>query len=165
MILKNKSKGVGLVEIIIATSIISVTLLVLISVYTQVAKFSLNNVKSLKAAQLVEEGVEVLKYLRDSGYTRNIGALDKGVTYRLYWDILVNSGTWTATTSAILLEDKYDVNFVLSSVYRDSDFNVVTSGGNIDASSTKAIVNVSWKDGVATTTKTIETYLFNIFNN
>jgi Tfp pilus assembly protein PilV len=158
-------RGISLVEIIIASSIISVTLLVLISVYTSVAKYSLNNVKTLKATQLTEEAVEVLKYLRDSGYTRNINTLNRGTKYRLFWDILVNSGTWTATTSPILLEERFDVNFVLSNVYRDNNFNVVASGGSIDASSTKATVNVSWRDSGATSTKTIETYLFNIFSN
>jgi Tfp pilus assembly protein PilV len=165
MNVKKTSKGISLVEIVIATSIISVTLLVLISVYSSVAKYSLNNVKTLKATQLTEEAVEVLKYLRDSGYTRNINSLTRGTRYRLYFDILVNSGTWTTTTSPILLEEKYDVNFILSDVYRDNNFNVVTSGGSIDASSTKATVNVSWRDNGATSTKVIETYLFNIFNN
>lgn len=162
---KNKNRGIGLAEIIIASSIISITLLVLVSVYSSVAKYSISNVRSLKATQLVEESIEVLKYLRDSGYTNNIASLSNGTTYHLFWDENVASGSWTATTSNILLENKYQINFVLSSVARDASFNVVTSGGTLDSGSRKATISVSWREGSATSTKTAETYLFNIFNN
>jgi len=165
MHLKNNNKGLGLVEIIVASSIISVTLLVLVSVYSAVAQYSLSNVKTLKATQLVEEGVEVLSYLRDSGYTKNIASLTEGDTYYLYWDATVDSGSWTATTSNILLENKYQIDFILSPVYRDSDFNVVASGGTLDPGSRKVTVNVSWRQQSTINTKSTETYLFNIFNN
>ncbi|MDB5204286.1 MAG: seg [Candidatus Taylorbacteria bacterium] len=162
---KNKNKGVSLIEIVIACSIISITLLVLVSVYSAVAKYSLSNVRTLKGTQLVEESVEVLHYLRDSGYARNIGALTNGTIYHLYWDANVNSGSWTATTTNILLESRFQINVVLSQVSRDASFNVVSSGGTVDTGSRKATVSVSWKEGTSTTTKSAETYLFNTFNN
>lgn len=163
--LRKKNLGFSMVEVIVASSIISVTLLVLVSVYSAVARYSLSNVRALKASQLVEESIEVLHYLRDSGYTRNIAQLTVGSTYYLYWDQTVGSGSWTATTSDILLENRYQVSFALSSVYRDTNFNVVSSGGTLDSGSRKAVVSISWREGTATTTKTGETYLFNIFNN
>ncbi len=154
-----------MIEVIIASSIISLTLFTLVSVYSAVARYSLSNVRALKATQLVEEGVEVLHYLRDSGYTANIASLTLGSTYHLYWDSTVGSGTWTATTTNIELENRYQIDFVLSAVSRDNNFNVVTSGGTTDNNSRKALITVSWKEGVSTTTKSGETYLFNIFNN
>lgn len=163
--LRKKNLGFSMVEVIVASSIISVTLLVLVSVYSAVARYSLSNVRALKASQLVEESIEVLHYLRDSGYTRNIAQLTVGSTYYLYWDQTVGSGSWTATTSDILLENRYQVSFALSSVYRDTNFDVVSSGGILDSGSRKAVVSISWREGAATTTKTGETYLFNIFNN
>ncbi len=166
MILKtNNKKGVSLVEIIIASSIISLTLLVLVSVYSSVARYSLANVKALKATQLVEEAVEVLKYLSNSGYSSNISTLSDNTEYYLFWDPSVNSGSWTATTSNILLEDKYEVNFTLSPVYRDGSFNVVSSGGSLDTDSKKATITISWDDGSVTNTKSTESYIFNIFDN
>ncbi|MFA6050157.1 MAG: prepilin-type N-terminal cleavage/methylation domain-containing protein [Candidatus Paceibacterota bacterium] len=154
-------KGVSLIEVVIATSIISLTLVTLVTVYSLVAKFSLSNVRAFKATGLAEESVEVLGYLRDVSWSQNISPLTLGTTYRLYWD----GTTWTATTTAPLIESRYDVTFVLTSVYRDSNFNVVSSGGTLDSGSRKAAVNISWRDGSATTTKAIETYIFNTFNN
>lgn len=166
MIFKNKTKnGVSLVEIIIASSIISVTVLVLVSVYSSVARYSISNIKTLKATQLVEEGIEVLKYLRDSGYANNIETLSNSTSYYLYWDQTISAGEWTATTSNILLEDRYEVKFVLSPVYRNGDYNVVSSGGTVDADSRKATVSVSYRESGATTTKSAESYIFNIFDN
>lgn len=165
MIFHKTKNGVSLVEIIIASSIISVTLLVLVSVYSLVARYSISNIKTLKATQLVEEGVEVLKYLRDSGYTQNIAPLANSTSYYLYWDQNISPGLWTATTSNILLENRYEVKFVLSPVYRDSDFNVVSSGGSIDNDSKKATISVSYRESGATTTKSTEAYIFNIFDN
>ncbi|MES2223372.1 MAG: prepilin-type N-terminal cleavage/methylation domain-containing protein [Patescibacteria group bacterium] len=162
---KKRNNGVSLVEVVIASSIISIALLVLVSVYSAVARYSLSNVRTLKATQLVEEGIEVLQYLRDSGYTKNIASLTNGNAYHLYWDANVNGGTWTATTSNILLENRYQINFVLSPVSRDTNFNVVSSGGTVDTGSKKATVSVSWRESAATSTKSAETYLFNIFNN
>lgn len=154
-------QGVSLIEVVIATSIISLTLVTLVTVYSLVAKFSLSNVRAFKATGLAEESVEVLGYLRDVSWSQNISPLSLNTTYRLFW----NGTTWTATASAPLVESRYDVTFTLSSVYRDSNFNVVSSGGTLDSGSRKAAVNISWRDGSATTTKSIETYIFNTFNN
>ena len=160
-----KAQGFGIAEIVIASSIISTVLVILVSVYNIVSYRSLANVEVLKATGLTEEGVEVLKYLGNSGWTKNIASLTNGSTYYLYFDANVGSGTWTATTSNIRLENKYQVSFVLSPVYRDANFGVVSYGGTVDNGSRKAIVTVTYNTRGATTTKQIEAYLFNLFSN
>lgn len=166
MFLTNKNKsGFGLIEIVVASSIISLTIFTLLYVYTTVSKYSNSNVHSLKAIQLGEETVEILKYLRDSGWDQNIQSLTLGAEYHPYWDTDMTPHTWTLTSSNILLEDKYEVSIVFSSVYRDPSHNVVSSGGTLDAESRKANINVSWRQNGATTTKSMETYIFNIFDN
>lgn len=154
-------KGASLVEILIASSVITLTLVVLISVYSMVAKFALSNVRVLKATVLVEEVTEVLGYMRDAGFNSNIASLVDDTTYRVYWDGTV----WTIITAPVLLEERYDVSFALSPVYRDTNFNVISSGGTLDNNSRKVVITVAWREGVATSTKSAETYLFNVFNN
>lgn len=159
--MRNLKRGVSLVEIVIATSIIALTLVTLVTIYSLVAKYSLSNIRSFKATGLVEESAEILGYLRDKSWTDNIAPLAIGTTYKLFW-----TGTdWTATTTAPLLEGRYDVSFQLASVYRDGSFNVVSSGGTLDSRSRKATVGVAWREGTATTTKTIEVYVFDTFSN
>lgn len=161
-LLQKKNRGVGLVEIVIASSIISLVLVAIVNVYSLVERRALANIKVLKGTELVEEGVEVVRFLRDSGWTSNIASLQVGTTYRLCCEEGV---PWSISNSAPLIEDKYDRTIVISNVYRDSNFNVVSSGGTLDSGSRKVTVSVFWSEGAGTTTKTAETYLFNIFNN
>ncbi len=158
---QSPQRGVSLIEVVIATSIITLTLVVLVTVYSLVARYSLTNIRSFKATGLAEEGVEALGFLRDASWTSKIAPLALNTTYRLYW----NGSAWTTPLSAPLLENRYDVTFRLTAVNRDASFNVVSSGGTTDSSSRKAAVSISWREGTATTTKTLETYIFNTFNN
>lgn len=160
-----KSSGISLVEIVIASAIISLTISILLFIYVTVSRYSNNNIYVLKASQLGEETIEVLKFLRDSGWNKYISPLTIGTTYHPYWDTSYTPNRWTATTSNILLENKYQISFVLSNVYRDNNHNVVATGGSLDSGSRKVNVTVLWREGGATSTKSFETYLFNIFNN
>lgn len=155
------SAGVSLVEVVIATSIITLTVVTLVTIYSLVARYSLSNVRAFKATLLSEESAEVLGYLRDESWSGNISTLNINTTYRLFW----NGTSWIVTENAPLLEGKYDVTFELANVYRDSNFNVVSSGGTVDNDSRKVSINIFWREGNATSTKTLETYLFNTFNN
>ncbi len=150
-----------MIEVVIATSIVTLTLVTLVTVYSLVARHSLSNVRAFKATGLAEEAVEVLGFLRDQSWTTKIVPLTSGTTYRLYW----NGTAWTTPLSGPLLENRYDVTFVLSSVYRNASYNVVSSGGTLDSGSRKVAVTIAWREGAATTTKKVETYIFNTFNN
>src|SRR3989339_536874 len=85
--LKNidKTKGSGFVELIIGLSIIFVALTSVVSSYNFFFKVAKNNTKVIKAEFLLEEGVEVLKFVRDSDWT-NISSLSSGSDYYLSFD-------------------------------------------------------------------------------
>lgn len=155
------SCGISLVEIVIGASIVAVALVVLVNSYALTARYALSDTKVLKSAMLSEEGVEVLKFMRDSGWATNIAPLTNGTTYRFLW----NGSKWVSATNAFFIDSRFDRTFVLSAVNRDASNNVVSSGGTFDSGSKKATISVAWREGSATTTKTIEMYLFNIFNN
>lgn len=150
-----------MVEAVIGASIIAVALVVLVQSYTLTARYAISDTKTLKAAMLSEEGVEILKFMRDSGFAANITPLTNGAVYRLSWD----GAKWVSTTTAFFIDGRFDRTFVLSAVNRDVSNNVVASGGTVDTGSKKATISVAWREGSATTTKTIEMYLFNVFNN
>lgn len=151
-----------MVEIVIAASIMSVALVSLVAVYGIVEKLAFANVRALQATELTEEGVEALKFMRDSSWTTNIATLTNSTPYRFYW----NGTTWTSTTSARYIDNRFDRSFVLSAVNRDpSTHNVVTSGGTVDSGSRKAVITVGWKENNATSTKSAEIYIFNLFSN
>lgn len=159
---KNHKKGMSLIEVVIAAAIIGGSIVFIMGIYASLSSLSFRNTARIQSAMLAEEGIAALKTMRDAGWSSRIASLTVGTTYRLNW----SGSYWQATTSAALIDDQFDRTFVLSSVSRDNiDSDIVTSGGTVDSNSRKVTISVSWLDGGATTTKSLESYLFNIFSN
>lgn len=154
----------SLVEILVAASIILGSVVSIVGVFGGLTSLSLNNTPRVQAAMLLDEGGEALRLMRDSGWAANIASLTDGVTYRFIWQ----NSSWKATTSVVMIDDFFDRTFVLSAVNRDAtthDIQVSTSTGVLDTGTRKATVTVSWREPTATTSKSVQTYLFNAFNN
>lgn len=158
---QQKKKGMSLVEVVIAAAIIGASVVFIMGIYTGLSKLSYRNTARIQSAMLAEEGIVALKTMRDSGWTSRIAPLTLGTTYSLIW---LNS-MWQATTTSVLIDSQFERTFVISSVSRDTNSDIVTSGGTVDPNSKKVTVSVAWEDNGATTTKSLEGYIFNIFNN
>lgn len=158
---KKIKKGFSLVEIIIASSILLISVISIFSAFVLALSTSSKNTAKVQAAFLLEEGNEALRNMRDFGFSANISPLQNNTSYRLAWD----SQRWQATTTNTFIDSKFDRTFVLSEVQRDIDHNIVSSGGTVDNNTKKVTVSVSWRDGSATTTRLMESYVSNIFNN
>ncbi len=163
---KRYSKGSGMVEILIASGIISVVIMTIINVYSSLASISLLNTDKVQASFLLEEGAEAVRLLRDTSWS-NISSLTASTTtYYLYWPVAATStsATWRATTTPQLV-DEMRRSFKVYTVSRDSNFDIVTSGGSNDAGSRRVVITVAWPTLYGTTTKSLEMYIFNTFNN
>jgi len=156
-----KNKGFSLLEIVIASAILLLVTVTVFSSFATALSVSSKNTASLQAAFLLEEGHEALRNMRDWGYSTYIGSLSNNTPYRLAWE----SNHWMATTSTALIDGKFDRTFTLNTVNRDASHNIVASGGSVDANSKKVTVSVSWRSGNSTTTRTMESYVSNIFSN
>ena len=158
---KNSDPGLTLVEVLIATSIILVFLLALLGVHNLYLKTAFSNGDVIKAAELAEEGLEVARFLRDSSWSVNIVPLSLGTNYGLVF----NAGVWQATTTNIWVYGIFKRVVTFSAVYRNASADIVSSGGTLDPGTLKVISTVSWPSGGATTTKSVSTYITNIFGN
>lgn len=158
---QNLNEGLTLVEVMIATSIILVFLLALFGTHNMYLKTAFSGAKAVKAAYLAEEGIEVARFLRDSSWETNIVAFSTAIDYSLVFE----SGLWRATTTDIFIDDIFERKIVLSEVYRDSSAKIVSSGGTLDPNTRMVTVAISWESGAATTTKSISTYITNLFDN
>lgn len=157
-----KQKGVSLVEVIVASAIIATATVALFASFALVLSSSLRNSSMLKAVFLLEEGSEAVRFMRDYSWNTNISSLSNGINYYFYWDTSLG---WRATTTSSLIDSKFDRSVVFSAVNRDASGNVVSSGGSLDSDTKKATISVAWREGTATTTKNLETYVFDTFNN
>ena len=160
---KNSSSGLTLVEVLIATSIILAFLLALFGVLNLYLKTAFSNGEVIQATELAEESLEVMRFLRDSSWDANIVPLSLDVNYGLVLDL----GTWQATTTNIWVDNTFERTVVLSAVYRNPSGDIAPGapgGGALDPGTLLVVSNVSWwKDG-ATTTKSISTYLTDLLD-
>ena len=155
------TKGIGLIEVVIGSAIILVGVLALIASYNTFVAYAFQNGRNIQAALLLEEGFEAVKFMRDSGWDTNIGALSPGTTYYLYFD-----GTkWTSTTTAQAYVDGVFLRtFTVSTVYRDAG-NDIAGSGTADSNTKKLTVDVAYRTSSGTTTRSVSTYLTNLFGN
>lgn len=155
-----RPKGFGLLEIVIGLAVIALFLFGVLAVARLSLRLSEENANNIKAAFLLEEGTEALKILRDAGWQQNIASLAISGDYYLSF----NNGQWQADSSNIFIDGLFERKLRLENVYRDSQDRLAESGA-LDANTKKASLFVSWRSRGATTTKTISTYLTNLFDN
>jgi len=155
-------KGSGLVEVIIVSSIVVLVISALIGSVTVYLKQSGKNINDVKSGYLLEEGIEAVKIMRNDSWTNNIANLNNGSTYYLYF----STDSWTATTTSSLVDSRFVKTLTLSPVYRDANDDIASSG-TLDSGTKKVTVNVAWFDAAssATTSKSVSTYISNIYNN
>ncbi len=158
---KKNQEGFGLLEIVIAVGVISVSLFSLASVSNLSLKLTEENVRNTQAAFLMEEGIEAVKILRDSSWSANISSLVPGNSY--YLDF--SDHNWQATSTNLYINGIFERKFSLQNVNRDSSDRIVSSGGTFDPNTKKLVVSVSRRSRVSTTTQSISAYLTNLFNN
>jgi len=151
------NQGFGLIEVIVGVAIISVAFLGLMSVANLSFKILEKSSNNIKAGFLLEEGVEAVKIIRDSGWS-NISSLSNGVNYYLNY----NGTTWATTTTPVYMDNLFERTFVLNDVSRDINDDIADSG-TVDPDTKKITISVSWKDGGGTITQSFSTYITNLF--
>ena len=153
--------GFVLTEAVIAVTVATVVIVVLSGTFNLALKSALSNMAKIQAAYLAEEGIEAVRLLRDNSWNTNIATHPTGTTFYLTW----SAGTWQSSNNGTFIDNLFERKIVLDDVSRDSGQNIVTSGGANDPNTKKVTVTVSWLGRGATTTRSLSTYLTNVFNN
>jgi type II secretory pathway pseudopilin PulG len=161
-----RSRGFGLVEILIAAAIVTAATVS----FGQVAKISLEVLRAeknaMQAAFLVEEGIEGIRALRDAGWDANIAPLStSGTTYYL---ATTTGGAWQLTAvEPPFIDGRYQRTITFGSVWRsNSDDQVAPSGtGYQDPGTRQATTTVLWRNKNATTSVQAVVYLTDFLQN
>lgn len=143
--------------------VISAVLMIIVIAASYVAKKSIEvsnrTLNTMQASFLLEEGVEVMRILRDS----NFGAVDPAIEGSSNQYLVLTSNTWS-------LVDAPQTNGIFTRiiniypVYRDSTTaDIVTSGGSLDAGTSKITITVSWPESTGTLSKSLTFYLSDLF--
>ena len=156
-------KGFGLIEIVIALSIVSGSILgIFWLAYVSFNLLGESNRRS-QAAYLAEEGLEVIRMLRDESWSGNIETLVSGSNYYFVFDEV--SRTWSVTDlDPGQVFNIFSRRVVIHDVLRDANSDIAQVGA-VDPDTRRVEVEVSWPERGDTEEVVLETYFTNIFSN
>lgn len=156
---KKYSEGFSLAEAVIVSAIASTFIIVLSLVNANYVSYALSQSDVIGANYLAEESLEAAIFMRDKSWSTYINGLAANYEYYLYFD----GGNWTATTTV-----ESNAPFIrtvrFDNVYRDGSDNIAASG-SLDPGTRLVTATVSWATKTGTSTRVLQTYLTNAFNN
>jgi len=154
-----KQKGFMIIEVLVAASIIAMSVLAASNVAQKSVNVSRQAFHSAQAAFLLEEGAEAVRIYRDNAWS-NISGMTIGSDYYASF----SGGTWIFSTTPSTI-DRFTRKIVVSDVYRDSTSqDIVSSGGVLDTGTKFVTITVSWYQGSVLVSKTLQFYLADIFS-
>jgi prepilin-type N-terminal cleavage/methylation domain-containing protein len=142
LINKNRQRGVSLIEVLIAAAVISLVLVGLVMVGNLALKISVQLKKNIIATNLAAEVIEATKAVKQESWS-NISSLALSVPYHP-----TKTGSpqkWTLTPDSESV-DGFLRQVILSPVYRDTNDDIVTSGGTLDPETKKITASVFWSE-------------------
>lgn len=159
LLLKRKDYGFGLIDIIVSVGVITVALLSVSQIAILGTKYVREAHTKEQAIYLAQEGQEVLRFLRDYGWSAYIAPLTIGQDY---YPVL-SGNTWVLQSSDPgLINGKYTRIVRLENVYRDANDDIVITGTE-DPGSREVTITVWWNGGAKSYVLT--TYLTDFLSN
>src|SRR3989338_8607603 len=164
MRIAKKFTGFGVIEVLIASGIIAATIFSLYYVFVLGNRLSADAGNKISANFLAEEGLEAARFLRDSGWQSNILGLQPGTNYYILFD-KINSVWSMAVSAPPQIDAVFYRTLTVENVSRDSNDDIVSSGGTVDPETKKINIEVAWSGKGATSTMVLSTYLTDLFDN
>ena len=153
-----RNSGFMVIEILIAASIITVSILAAMTITQKSVYVSRQAFHTTQAAFLLEEGVEAVRIARDNAWS-NISSLILNTNYYLTF----SGNTWTLsqTTNTIGIFTRV---VSIANVKRDNITKDISATGTDDLGTKLVTVTVSCGEGGVTIVKTLQFYITNIFS-
>jgi type II secretory pathway pseudopilin PulG len=159
--IKNSQKGVGLVEVLVGSAILSIVLFAFTSSLSLYSRANADAMSRSQALYLAEEALEVVRGLRDASWTTHIAPVTVDTGRGLIFNEV--SSTWTIVSSPDTFEE-FTRTLTLRDVYRDSNDNIVSDTSEVfDPDSRMVEVEVSWAGVEETQSVRLESVITNVF--
>lgn len=162
--------GFTLVEVLVACSIISVSMFALMETAQKGLSLSHQALRKSQVNLLLEEGAEAVKSIRDDGWDTKIKDLNLETPYHLFfntttkvWALDVSTTSLAGSIPSYPIDGVFDRTITFSSVGRDVDDDILVSGGTLDEGIKKVIVNITWSSSGVSNSKSLTFYLADIF--
>lgn len=159
-LISRKNKGAALIEVVIATALISIITIALVSVTQQSLQLSDRSLKQAQASFLLEEGAEAVKTIRDDSWAAITSvALDTDQ----YLSFNTGTNKWSLSSTPSTIDNIFTRTVVVSEAFRDGSGDLADSG-TADSSTRKVVVTVSWTASSGSLSKSLSFYVLDLFN-
>lgn len=162
--------GFTLIEVLVACAIISISMFALMQTSQKGIQLSSFALKKSQASFLLEEGAEAVKSIRDNNWTTISNLSLSPTRYHLFFNnglsawVLDTSSTSLVGSTTVYPLNGFDRTVTISSVGRDSNDDILESGGTIDPRTKKVTIEVSWSSSGVANSKNLSFYITDIFN-
>jgi Tfp pilus assembly protein PilV len=154
-----KNSGFMVIEMLVAISIITVSILTAMTVAGKSVYISHQALHTTEAGFLLEEGAEAVRIVRDNDWT-NISSLSPNTNYYpIFYD-----NTWTLSTIVPYPIDIFTRTVTIQNVNRNNTTGDIATVGTDDPGTKLITITVSWPEGGTILSKTLQFYLTNIFS-
>ena len=150
-------KGFMTVEIIVAISIIVVSVLAAMTVTQKSIYVSRQALHVSQASFLLEEGAEAVRIIRDNAWS-NISSLNVGTNYYPAF-----SSSWTLSTAPSTV-GIFTRTVTVASVNRDATTGDISVSGTNDTGTKLITVTISWAESGQAMNKILSFYIMDIFS-
>lgn len=146
-------------ELVVAVSIITVFIVSVVYAHSLFLKTTFGNIQNIKVSFLLEETIEVVKFLGNTDWDSNIDSLNTSENY--YLDFTGSS--WQTSGISIPVDGKFMRYFVLEDVYRNQAGAITDSmNGDLDPSSKRLTAFISWQKNGDSVVRSLVSYIFQI---
>jgi hypothetical protein len=160
--------GFGLIEVVAASGIISMVILSVSLFFQKTLELSKFAQDTVQANYLLEEGVDIVQAERSERWSTDLGGLGVGslVSGTDYYTDFLSSGFWGISATPEMLAGRFERKVAVGNVSRDPvtrNIEAIYNVANNDPDTRKVTVSVGWWTKAGTTTKSITTYVTNLF--
>ena len=157
--LYSKQKGIGIIEVIVCLTTISITFWTFFALIKYNLKIQEHSQAQTEAINLASETIEAIRSIRDENWD-NFASLFLETKYYP----VVSENKWTfVSTNPGLINGVYNRWVILEKVYRDANDDINSSGIE-DVQTKKVTAIVEWTDRDRTKQINLTTYLTNWIN-
>jgi hypothetical protein len=137
---KTKSKAFSLMEVVLVMALFSILVFSVTSFSIDTLRFSENRWQKNKASFLIQEIGNAILANKNDMWRSVVQNTNAGLKHL---DFLSNK---YQIADGVTTVDGIGINFQIQDVYRDTNGNIVTSGGTQDLNSRAININTSWTD-------------------
>lgn len=137
---QKKSNGFGLIEIVVVTAVITITLFAFLQTGIVAIKLLRAEKQNLEAMMLAQESFEAVRSIRDESWTGNIAPLTNGIPY---YPVVISNKWALTTTDPGLINGKYTRYVIFDQVVRDAQ-DKISSTGTTDNGTRKLTARTTW---------------------